>query len=215
MERLFYEHEGRLIHKWGHYLGIYETFLSPLKSKKILRLLEIGVGGGGSLQLWRKYLGSEARIAGLDIDPRTDFTDHSNTRVFVGSQDDPMALGRALEWLGGIDVVIDDGSKIVRHQMASLDYLFPRLSEGGVYICEDLYTNYWSSFGGGYRRRNTFIERMKRAVDDMNEWHHRFGTKDTSLAGQVFGIHFYDSVVVLEKRTIQRPFHVQRGTPAF
>jgi hypothetical protein len=32
---------------------------------------------------------------------------------------------------------------------------------------------------------------------------------------QVFGIHFYDSVVVLEKRSIQRPFHTKVGTPVF
>src|SRR5262245_52918713 len=206
IEQAFYEHEGRLIHKWGHYLEIYETFLSTLKTRKVLRLLEIGVSHGGSLQLWRKYLGSDARIAGLDIDPRTKFAD-GNTRVFVGSQDDPGVLGRALEWLGGIDVVIDDGSHIVRHQMASLDYLFPRLSDGGIYICEDLHTNNWSGFGGGYRKSNTFIERMKRAVDDINAWHHRFGAKDATLARRVFGIHFYDSMVILEKRAVQRPFH--------
>src|ERR1700730_9694300 len=97
IERAFYQHEGRLIHKWGHYLEIFETFLSPLKSREALRLLEIGVSHGGSLQLWRKCLGSEAKIAGLDIDPRTEFSD-GGTRVFVGSQDDPQALGRALEW---------------------------------------------------------------------------------------------------------------------
>jgi hypothetical protein len=94
IERAFYQHDGRLMEKWHHYLEIYETFLSPLKSRETIRLLEIGVCHGGSLQLWRKYLGSEARIAGLDIDPKTEFSD-GNTRVFVGSQDDPLTLGRA------------------------------------------------------------------------------------------------------------------------
>jgi cephalosporin hydroxylase len=214
IERAFYQHEGRLIHKWGHYFEIYERFLSPLKKVKALRLLEIGVSHGGSLQLWRKYLGSEAKIAGLDIDPISQF-DEGNTRVFVGSQDDPLILSRALEWLGGIDVVIDDGSHHVRHQMASLDYLFPRLSDGGIYFCEDVHTNYWAQFEGGYRKRNTFIERMKRAVDDINEWHHLFGAKDATLRRRVFGIHFYASMVVLEKRPIQHPFQTRVGKPVF
>jgi hypothetical protein len=48
----------------------------------------------------------------------------------------------------GIDVVIDDGSHIVPHQMAALDFLFPLVSEGGIYMCEDLQTNYWSEFEG-------------------------------------------------------------------
>jgi hypothetical protein len=134
IERAFYSHEGRLIDKWGHYFEIYERFLSPFRAKEALRLLEIGVSHGGSLQLWRKYFGPAARIAGLDIDPRTEFCE-GNTRVFVGSQDDPAALDRALDWLGGVDVVIDDGSHIVRHQMATLDYLFPRLSDGeSIYV---------------------------------------------------------------------------------
>jgi hypothetical protein len=217
IERAFYSHEGRLIHKWGHYFEIYERFLSPLRSKETLRLLEIGVSHGGSLQLWRKYFGSRAMIAGVDIDPRAELCE-GNTRVFVGSQDDPLTLGRALDWLGGIDVVIDDGSHIVRHQMATLDYLFPQLSESGIYICEDLHTNYWNKaigieFEGGYRKKTTFIERMKRAVDDLNEWHHRFGASDKILSGRLFGIHFYDSMVVIEKRSAQRPFHTTVGKP--
>jgi 23S rRNA U2552 (ribose-2'-O)-methylase RlmE/FtsJ len=210
LERAFYQHDGRIITKWHHYLEVYERFLSPFKNRETIRLLEIGVDQGGSLQLWRKYLGKNAKIAGLDINPKTEFSEE-NIRVFIGSQDDPLTLDRALEWLGGIDVVIDDGSHIVSHQMAALNYLFPRLSEGGLYICEDLHTNYWSEFEGGFRKRQTFIERMKRAVDDINQWHHRFGAKDATLAHKVFGIHFYDSMVVLEKRSIARPFHEERG----
>jgi cephalosporin hydroxylase len=219
--QVFYAHDGRLIHKWGHYLEVYDRFLSPLKSRATTRLLELGVSHGGSLQMWRKYFGPEARIAGVDLDPRTEFSE-PNTRVFIGRQDDPLTLGRTLEWLGGIDVVIDDGSHIVQDQMATLDHLFPRLSEGGIYICEDLHTNYWNwsecfgtKFGGGYRKRNTFIERIKRAVDDLNQWHHRFGAKDGTLRGRLFGIHFYDSMIVLEKRAVERPFHIKVGTPAF
>ena len=215
IERAFYQHEGRAVGKWGHYLEIYEKFLVSVEEEgDASNSWKLGLLYGGSLQLWRKYLGSNARIAGLDIDPKTEFSD-GNTRVFVGSQDDPRTLERVLEWLGGIDVVIDDGSHVVRHQMASLDYLFPRLSDDGIYICEDLHTNYWSDQGGGYRKRNTFIERMKRAVDDINKWHHQFGAKDATLARKVFGIHFYDSMVVLEKRSIQRPFYTIVGTPIF
>jgi hypothetical protein len=56
---------------------------------------------------------------------------------------------------------------------------------------------------------------MKRAVDDLNEWHHRFGARDGTLKGRVSGIHFYDSVVVLEKRSAQRPFYTTVGKPVF
>ena len=30
-------------------------------------------------------------------------------------------------------------------------------SENGIYLCEDLHTSYWPDYGGGYKRRNSFI----------------------------------------------------------
>ena len=48
---------------------------------------------------------------------------------------------------GGVDVVLDDGS----HECAiprQPKVLFPRLSDGGVYMIEDLHTAYSGKFGG-------------------------------------------------------------------
>ena len=41
-EGLFWGHEGTIVHKWHHYLPIYENFLSKYKNKPI-KFLEIGV----------------------------------------------------------------------------------------------------------------------------------------------------------------------------
>ncbi|HLW90748.1 MAG TPA: class I SAM-dependent methyltransferase, partial [Roseiarcus sp.] len=172
LEREFYGHQGRQIHKWGHYLEVYDRFFAPLKhAGRPVGLLELGVQHGGSLQLWRKYFGPSARIAGIDVDPRTEF-ESENIKVFIGSQADPATLDRAAQWLDALDIVIDDGSHVASHQSASLDHLFPLLSPGGFYICEDLHTSYWRSYEGGYRRRGAFIERIKRLIDDMHAWHH-------------------------------------------
>lgn len=32
-------------------------------------MLEIGVFGGGSLDMWKAYLGEEAKVIGVDINP--------------------------------------------------------------------------------------------------------------------------------------------------
>src|SRR3954468_10994492 len=55
LERLFYAHEGRVAHKWHHYLAIYEQHFQSLRAlDHAPRILELGVSRGGSLQLWRK-----------------------------------------------------------------------------------------------------------------------------------------------------------------
>ena len=56
--RLFYGYAGkRRIDKWDHYLQIYDRLLSPYRNTPLsIRLLEIGVFDGGSLELWRATL---------------------------------------------------------------------------------------------------------------------------------------------------------------
>jgi cephalosporin hydroxylase len=70
-------------------------------------------------------------------------------RFVQGDQSDPAVLDRAVEAAGGsATVVIDDGSHIGEHVVASFRHLFPQLAAGSVYVIEDLHTSYWSGFGG-------------------------------------------------------------------
>jgi hypothetical protein len=184
------------------------------RSKPDLGLLELGVAQGGSLELWKRYFHPNAKVAGIDVDPRCHFK-AEGLRVFIGSQDDRQVLKKAVRWLGRLDLVIDDGSHRSGQQNASLDYLFPRLAEGGLYICEDLHSNYWPLYQGGLRRRGTFIERMKSLVDDMHAWAHRRKPRDPVLAGHVFALHVYDSLIAIEKRAIRQPAHSEVGSRIF
>lgn len=63
---LFISNRGAAVHKWHHYIPIYDRYFSLFRGKQI-RFLEIGVSDGGSLQLWRKYFGDQAIIYGIDI----------------------------------------------------------------------------------------------------------------------------------------------------
>ncbi len=223
-ERLFYAHDGRLIHKWHHYLAIYDRYLAPLRGGLLhadgvarpLRVLEIGVSQGGSLQLWRRYLGSKAIIFGIDIEPRCAALDGPDASVRIGSQADPAFLAAVVAEMGGVDVVVDDGSHVASHQKSSFETLFPLLSDGGIYIAEDLHTAYWRrGFEGGYQRPGTFIELCKALVDDMHAWYHNQGSKVLPAHTSIQSIAFHDSVVVLEKRAKDAPFHVRVGAPSF
>jgi hypothetical protein len=133
------------IHKWVHYLPIYESAFRPYRDRPI-RMLEIGVFQGGSLAMWRKYLHPESVIVGIDIDPETKQYDDpaSQVHVRIGAQQDVDFLRSATDEFGPFDIILDDGSHISSHMIETFEYLFPNaLADGGVYLVEDTHANYW------------------------------------------------------------------------
>jgi hypothetical protein len=216
MAGIFYSHEGRLAHKWAHYHAIYDRHLARFRGTAV-KLLEIGVSHGGSLQIWRKYLGPDATVFGIDVDPRCSVVnDPPSIIVRIGSQADASFLRAVVAEMGGIDAVIDDGSHYVAHQRTSFELLFPLLSPHGVYIVEDVQSNYWRGrYQGGWRRRSTFVEQMKDVVDDMHGWWHRRPQRLPNAHRTVEAVHFYNSMVVIEKNPQNRPSSIQIGTPSF
>ena len=210
VEDMFWSNEGPVVHKWHHYLPIYDRYLTPWRGRPV-RMLEIGVSRGGSMQLWRRFLGPDAVLFGIDIDPACAVFDGQSAQVRIGSQTDTGFLRRVIAEMGGVDIVLDDGSHASAHIRASLDVLFPLLSNGGLYLIEDLHACYWRGFGGGYRRRGSFIEVVKTMVDDMHHWYHTQGERIAATMGHLGAIHVYDSLVVLEKASVTPPRHSQRG----
>lgn len=219
-ETYFWNHTGRLAHKWPHYFPIYEKLLAPYRAgfplpeggRRPLRFLEIGVSDGGSQQLWRRYLGGDAILFGIDIDPRCGAIDDADLNIRIGSQDDPKFLASVVDEMGGVDVVLDDGSHIGRHQRASLEILWPRLCLGGLYLIEDTHTAYWRSHEGAHGRSGTIIEVAKSMVDDMHERYHGLGQIGTVPGDEIGSIGFYDSVIAIEKVARRPSMHVKRGT---
>ncbi|HEX8241599.1 MAG TPA: class I SAM-dependent methyltransferase [Allosphingosinicella sp.] len=208
LARLFFAHEGRQVHKWTHYFQHYERHFAPYRGTPV-KMLEIGVFRGGSLELWRKYFGPEAVLYGVDIEPGCADLVSPPNQVRIGSQDDPAFLRSVVAEMGGLDIVLDDGSHIGRHQTASFAALFPLLRDGGLYVIEDLHSSYWpGALEGGYRRPGTAIELVKTLIDDM---HARFHRKGVRSAGQIVGIHIYDSIVFIEKGPAATAGHV--GVP--
>jgi hypothetical protein len=217
LAQMFFGHRGRTIHKWIHYLEIYERHFAPYRNTAV-KMLEIGVFKGGSLELWRNYFGDTATIFGIDINPRcADYVTAPN-QVRIGSQDDTGFLEKVALEMGIPDIVLDDGSHIGRHQRKSFDILFPLLKPGALYVIEDLHTSYWpgslgggEKFHGGYRRENTAIGHIKQMIDDMHAWYHS-SPVTTPAKTEIGAIHIYDSIVVIEKKHRQQPGHIQVGS---
>src|SRR5579871_2332819 len=209
MAATFFEDRGRPIDKWHHYLAVYERHLSRFKGKPVF-LLEIGVQHGGSLDMWRRYLGDEATIVGIDVDERCAARVSAPNIVRIGSQADPQFLRTVIDEFGPPDIVLDDGSHVASHQRASFDALFQEVKDDGLYIIEDLHTSYWARWEGGYRRRNTCVEFVKQLIDDIHVWYHERPIK-IAQSDSVDAIHIYDSIVVIEKKKRARPVRLAGG----
>ena len=97
------------------------------------------------MQMWRRYLHPESVIVGIDINPTTRRFDEPSQRLHVriGGQQDISFLESVVTELGPFDVILDDGSHMTSHMVQTFRYLFPNgLASGGIYIIEDIGTNY-------------------------------------------------------------------------
>ncbi len=209
---IFFANDGRIIHKWLHYFAIYDQLLEPYAGSKV-KLLEIGVSKGGSLGLWRKFLGGKAVIFGIDIDPSCAAYDGEFASVRIGSQDDPQFLRSVIGEMGGIDIVLDDGSHVASHQRASFDVLFPLLSEGGLYIIEDMHTAYWPLYEGGLKKRGTAVEFLKDKIDEIHKHYRNKGLNNAKSMPDIASIQFFDSIAIVKKRKQLPRFHVRVPSP--
>lgn len=195
----FSHNQGRLIHKWHHYFDIYHNHFSRFRGRSVT-VLEIGVFKGGSLQMWKNYFGPNAEIYGVDIDPRCKAMEEDQIQVYIGDQADRSFLRKLGDEIGPIDILIDDGGHTMTQQITTFEELYPYVSATGVYLIEDLHTSYMEEYGGGYKKPGTFIEYAKDFIDRMNAWHSREAALAPSdLTMSATGLHFYDSVLVIEK----------------
>jgi GT2 family glycosyltransferase/glycosyltransferase involved in cell wall biosynthesis len=217
LRRYFENNPGRLLHKWLHYFEIYDHHFQRYRSKPV-SILEIGVFHGGSIQLWKDYFGPQAKIYGVDIDPRCKQFEEENVQIIVGDQGDRAFLRQLKHEIPRPDILIDDGGHLMHQQIATFEELYPFVAEDGIYLCEDLHTSYWPDWGGGLRKPSTFIEYSKRLIDSLHGFHSKAIDRDSpsSITRSAHSLHFYDSVLVIEKQARDSmPTDGYSGKPIF
>ena len=216
LRNYFEQNEGRLINKFNHYFDIYDSYFNKFRNKKIT-IVEIGVYQGGSLQMWRKYFGKEATIWGIDIDPRCKSLEEENTHILIGSQEDPLFLKSIIAKIGPIDILIDDGGHTQNQQIISFEELYNQVNpDGGIYLCEDVHTSYMNVYGGGHKRNDTFIEYSKSLIDQLNaHYSEQRSLNINEITKTTNSIHFYDSIVVFEKKLMVPPSSKMTGKWSF
>lgn len=211
--------------KWSRYFDVYQRYLEKYEGKNIT-FVEVGVQNGGSMEMWSKFFGSESKLYGIDIssDCLKLKYDNPNVHIVIGDQEKPEFWDKTLPLIGPIDVFIDDGGHTMRQQIVTFEKVWSQIKRNGVYICEDTHTSYFDHrfeqyWGGAYKRESTFLEYAKDFVDILHlkktdQYIHLLGQdvsniikENKNLSSKEFAhdlssIHFYDSMVVIEKDEI-------------
>lgn len=124
---------------WLHsYLDTYEDLFSKFRNKDI-NLLEIGIGNGGSLKLWQKYFTKKSNIYCIDIS----FSEIKHEDLV--SEENMTIIWKNIESCNSsvlspimFDIVIDDGSHTLEHQIKAFELFKNRLNPGGILVIEDI-----------------------------------------------------------------------------
>src|SRR5205809_147135 len=116
LQDFYSSHNGKVSDRWWVYLQQYDRLLSNLRTERI-RLLEIGIQNGGSLELWSRYFPAAKLIVGCDVNPLCAELIYEDPRIAVVVADACTDEGqRRIEKLStSFDVVIDDGSHRSSH----------------------------------------------------------------------------------------------------
>ena len=166
--------------------------------------------------MWQKYFGPKSKIYGIDIDPRCKQFEKENIEILIGSQSDVNFLNEVKQKIPKVDILIDDGGHTMEQMRVSFDNLIDHIKPDGVYICEDLHCCYWLSYGGGYKRKNSFIEYSKNFIDYINAWNSKqYIFKPNNFTKTIQSIHYYDGVIVMEKRIMEQPKNLMTGIASF
>lgn len=186
------------------YHEIYDFFLNSHYKEKGA-ILEIGTKEGASLNMW-KELFPNAFIYGMDIGKESK---GERYQIFRGDQSNLNHLDQLTKKLktDNLFFINDDGSHIPEHQLLTFNVLFPLLSEGGIYIIEDIETSYWTKNGlygyktkYGYKHPKSIIEIFKDVVDTINSEFSRKTECNVKHLDYIANITFSKNCIIIAKK---------------
>jgi glycosyltransferase involved in cell wall biosynthesis len=118
------------------YTEYYFDLFEPRKDA-VKKILEIGIGSGGSLLMWRDYF-QNAQVYGAD-NQEDRLINWGRIKSILCNQSVKTDLNKLIKFTGSdIDIVIEDASHLPIDQVETCLTLMPHLSKSCVYIIEDV-----------------------------------------------------------------------------
>jgi SAM-dependent methyltransferase len=126
------------------YTPVYDMFLRQYKHKPSMKLGEVGVLNGSSINMWKDYFPT-AQLTGFDINKSSleKIAELQNVKAYHVDAGNPRglryALAEACEDGKKFDILIDDASHWLSHQLIFLREAIPYMVSGGVLVIEDIF----------------------------------------------------------------------------
>lgn len=212
------------------YSRLLEPYYRLRTSSPPIRLLEIGVQTGVSIEAWERLF-PDGSIYAIDYDGRGSSLSSPNrgdqlyrlspsgsSIIYYGDQSDGAFLQDLVQDLRDrydsddsptplLDVVIDDGSHVPTHQIFTFEQLWPHVAPGGLYLIEDIETSYWQQpvglYGYSFDREPSALDHFKQAIEVVQREFSRFRDESRYPADvyhSIQGLSFYQNLIVIRKQ---------------
>tara|TARA_Y100000591_G_C21830785_1_gene699446 strand:- start:1499 stop:2347 length:849 start_codon:yes stop_codon:yes gene_type:complete len=180
--------------KWDNYFEIYENIFKQYINKRIT-FVEVGIGNGGSLFMWRKFFGSKARIIGIELNPDAKKLEKHGFEIFIGDQADPRFWNNFFKQNGKIDILLDDGGHKNIQQITTFMETVRFIKDGGKIIVEDTHTSFMKKKGFKNPSKYSFINFTYFLIENMHRRNPTINKDLNFISKKIKQINFYDSIV--------------------
>ena len=177
--------------KHSTYFDVYDELFTKYRNKNIT-FVEIGVLGGGSLFMWKKFFGSKAKIIGIDLNPNAKKWEKYGFKIFIGDQSDVNFWKSFKKKVGLIDIILDDGGHRYIDQITSIESMLNNIKDNGMIVIEDSHTSYMNGFGS---KKYSFINYIKNKIDKINYRFHRLNKKNPEA--NIWSLKIFESIVAI------------------
>ena len=153
--------------KVSNYFKIYSDLFKHLRGTECT-FIETGILNGGSLFMWRRWLGDQARIIGVDLNPEACKWRNAGFEIFIGDQGDPLFWRDTFQKIGEFDALLDDGGHQSFQQIVTLTEAISAAQNSQkecVVGIEDTCTSFMKEFSR--HGAHSFLEYAKDATDNL------------------------------------------------
>ena len=130
----------------------------------------------------------------VDLNPECKKFEEENIKIYIGSQSHQTFWKNLFKEEGKVDIVIDDGGHTNQQQIITAINCIPNIKDGGILITEDVHSSYLKRFGNP--SRYSFINFVKKTIDDINSLFPEIEKFKFSLNKYVYSIRSFESMVI-------------------